>query len=215
MVLRPEAMRAVEAAAVKAGVSEPALMENAGAAAAAVIAGLGEARPTIVLCGPGANGGDGYVVARKLRAAGWPVRVYAADPARARQGDAAAALMARGWDGEIAPLAGVDFDGAGLIVDALFGIGLSRTLTGPFAAAFGAVNRSAVPTVALDIPSGVDAATGRALGDDVVRAAATVAFGARKPGHLLFPGRALCGRVTVVDIGLPSAAQAAAPVGPF
>ena len=204
-LLSVEEMRRVETLAVEAGVSEAALMENAGSALAETIRKRMEPRPAIVLCGPGANGGDGYVVARKLKEAGWPVRIAAfngappvTDPAR---------MMASLVDGETAAFAPQSLAGAGLIVDALFGVGLSRALEGEAAAMAAAVNAHPAPVVAIDIPSGVDADTGAVAGE-AIRAAITVTFVRKKFGHVLYPGRAYCGAVEVVDIGAPAAALA-------
>ncbi len=153
----------------------------------------------VVLCGPGANGGDGFVVARKLKEAGWPVRLALAGDRGALGGDAA--LMASLYDGPVEALAPVVLDGAGVIVDAIFGTGLSRPVSGGIKEIIDAANAYPAPAIAIDLPSGVDADSGAVLGA-AIEAAATVTFITRKPGHLLFPGRALCGAVDVADIGV-------------
>ncbi|RKJ95351.1 NAD(P)H-hydrate epimerase, partial [Teichococcus wenyumeiae] len=153
----------------------------------------------LVLAGPGNNGGDGYVVARLLEREGWPVSVAALAPPRPGSD---AALAAAEWRGPVLPFTPETLARAQLVVDALFGAGLSRDLDGSAAAALQAVR---VPLVAVDVPSGLDGATGQPRGF-APQAALTVTFGRLKPGHLLLPGRALCGEVVLADIGLPEAA---------
>ena len=174
-------------------------MEAAGAAAASFIIRTIEPRPAAVLCGPGNNGGDGFVVARKLKEAGWTVRVGLIGERVYLKGDAA--LMAGLFDGDIERLTPGVLDGAGVIVDAMFGTGLSRAIESPEREVILAANAHPAPIIALDIPSGVDADSGAVLGV-AVQAAATVAFISRKPGHVLFPGRALAGAVQIADIGV-------------
>ncbi len=175
-----------------------ALMENAGRAVADAIFARFPACPVAVLCGPGNNGGDGFVVARLLAEAGWPVRVALLGDRAALQGDAAhhAAL----WPGPAEPLSPAILDGAWLIVDALFGSGLSRPLEGVAADVLREAAASGAPIVAVDVPSGVSGDTGADLG--AVRATLTVTFFRKKPGHLLLPGRGLCGELIVSDIGI-------------
>jgi NAD(P)H-hydrate epimerase len=199
LLLTAEETRAVEAAAVRAGLSQAAMMESAGGAAAAFIIRNMTKGPVSVLCGPGKNGGDGFVVARKLKDEGWPVRVALLGERGALEGDAA--LMASLFDGEVGPMDAGALDGAAVIVDALFGIGLARPLQGEARAIIEAANAHPARIVALDLPSGVDADTGAVLGV-AADAAATVTFIAKKPGHLLFPGRALAGHVALADLGV-------------
>ncbi|MFZ5720090.1 MAG: NAD(P)H-hydrate dehydratase [Pseudomonadota bacterium] len=194
-ILSVAEMSAADRAAIAAGSPGIELMERAGLAVVEAITERFSPRPTLVLCGPGNNGGDGYVAARLLKAQGWPVEVRAlAEPATPD----AQAMSAR-WDGPIRPLNG-SLD-AGLVVDALFGAGLSRPLEG--AAAQAAANLATRPeaVVSVDIPSGVPGDTGRPAGPAFC-AGLTVTFHARKPGLVLEPGRSLCGEVVVVDIGL-------------
>ena len=178
------------------------LMENAGAAAVRGIQERWSPCPTVVLCGPGNNGGDGFVVARLLKAAGWPVRLCLLGERAALKGDAAA--MAARWDGDIERLDAGATRGAGLVVDAVFGAGLNRPVDGPAAAALAAI---AAPCVAIDVPSGLDGDSGALLGP-VPRARLTVTFCRPKPGHLLLPGRDRCGELVVADIGIPDAVVA-------
>lgn len=202
-LLSAEQMRAAEAAAIKAGVASAALMESAGAAVAQLAMKGWSKRPVAAVCGPGNNGGDGFVVARLLAEAGWPVRVLLLGERAALKGDAK--LMADLYGGEIELFSPQGLDGAGLIIDALFGTGLTRPVEGAAADAIDAINNAPAPALAVDLPSGVNADTGAVMGT-AVRGARTVTFFAKKPGHALFPGRALCGPVDVADIGMaPSA----------
>ena len=187
--------------AVAAGVSSPTLMENAGRAVADEAALMVPAGARIaILCGPGNNGGDGFVAARHLRALGYDVRLASLATIAALKGDAA--VMAQRCGGEAAPLSASVLDGAQLIVDALFGAGLTRPLEGAAAAAVEAMNAAGAPVLAVDVPSGLDSTTGIAAGP-VVQARRTITFFRRKPGHLLLPGRQYCGLVRAADIGIP------------
>jgi len=195
-LLTPAEMYRADALAIAAGVPSLALMENAGRAVAEEILRRYGARETLVLCGPGNNGGDGFVVARYLRRWGWQVGVAVLGEPAALKGDAAA--MAAKWVGPVATR--IETQGAGLIVDALFGVGLARDFPHDLATA---VNDAGVPVVAIDVPSGLDGATGRPRNASV-KADLTVTFFRKKPGHVLMPGRALCGEVVVADIGIPA-----------
>ena len=192
--------RAADAAAEASGTPLAELMERAGAAVAEAVAARWTPRAVMVLCGPGDNGGDGFVAARRLRERGWPVTLAGA-PAPKRS--PAATQAAERWGGEVSPLTAA-VDGARLVIDALLGAGLSRAPAADLLAPLQAAARAGAPVVAVDLPSGLDADTGKPLGE-VVAATLTVSFQLR-PAHLLFPGRALCGEVAVRDIG-------ASPVG--
>lgn len=186
--------------AVAAGIASRDLMENAGAAVAKAIADRWSKRPVTVLCGPGNNGGDGFVTARCLAALGWPVRL-ALLAAKHRLTGTARANAAR-WSGAVEPVTSGVLDGAGLVVDALFGAGLDRALEGPAADILATASKHGAPIIAIDVPSGVMGDTGASLG--AVPATLTVTFLRKKPGHLLLPGRQLCGEVIVADIGTPA-----------
>ena len=218
----PELLTAAEmyradAFAIKSGIAGRTLMENAGRAVADAICARYGSCPTAVLCGPGNNGGDGFVVARLLAERGWPVTVALLGRREALAGDAAEAAAL--WTGPTVPLAEDVTAGAGLVVDALFGAGLSRPLDGVAAALAathagahaaapaGSGRRGGATLVAIDVPSGIDGSTGQAKGP-AFRADLTVTFFRAKPGHFLLPGRTACGEVTVADIGIPDAALA-------
>jgi hydroxyethylthiazole kinase-like uncharacterized protein yjeF len=194
-ILTVAEMGAADRAAIEAGTPGIELMERAGAVVADAVVARFAPQATRVLCGPGNNGGDGYVVARLLKARGWPVEVAALGEPTSQDAQAAAAR----WDGPVKPLNGAP-DG-GLVIDALFGAGLSRPLDGAAAAAATRLASRADSVVAVDVPSGVPGDTGEPKGPAFC-AGLTVTFHARKPGHVLEPGRSLCGEVVVGDIGL-------------
>jgi len=200
-ILSNQQMARADAFAVAAGTPSLTLMENAGRAVAEAITARYAPCATIVMAGPGNNGGDGYVAARHL--AEWGFSVTVAELA-APKGDAAE--MAKRWSGKRAPLSAEGLEGAKLIVDALFGTGLSRPLEGAARDAVEAANDSGLPIVAVDIPSGVAGNSGKALDDVAIRADLTVTFFRKKIAHLLLPGRALCGEIVLADIGIPDAA---------
>jgi NAD(P)H-hydrate epimerase len=185
--------------AIAAGTPGEVLMDNAGASVAHAILQRWSPRPVAVLCGPGNNGGDGFVVARHLAEAGWRVRLALLGPRDRLKGDAR--HHADRWSGTVEPLTPAALEGASLVVDAIFGAGLSRALDGPAAETLAAAAREGLPIVAVDVPSGLMGDTGQVLG--AVAADLTVTFFRKKPGHLLLPGRNLCGDVVVTDIGTP------------
>jgi hydroxyethylthiazole kinase-like uncharacterized protein yjeF len=198
-LLTTDEMRRADAAAIRAGTPGLTLMHRAGAAVAERARALAGEGRVLVLCGPGNNGGDGFVAARLLAEAGLSVEAALLGERGALEGDAAAA--ADEWTGPVADAASVEPAGFALVIDALFGAGLSRPLDGDAAALVGRVNAAGVPVLAVDVPSGLDGDTGAARGP-VVGATETVTFVRRKPGHLLLPGRRLCGPVTVAGIGI-------------
>jgi len=199
-VLTVEEMYKADAAAIAGGVPGVELMEAAGTAIAREISRRWRPRPIAVLCGPGNNGGDGFVVARLLAAQGWPVRLGLLGAVEKLKGDAA--VNAARWNGGVRPLDESLFDGDPLVVDALFGAGLVRPLEGMAASMIETIDGRRLDCVAVDVPSGVHGDTGEILG--VAPACVlTVTFFKPKPGHLLLPGRELCGDLIVADIGIP------------
>lgn len=193
-------MARADAMAVKAGIPNDRLMEAAGTGVARETARRFSPVPTVVLCGPGNNGGDGFVAARALAEAGFDVRVALFGRRDALKGEAA--LNAKRWKGPCEPMMPDALDGAELVVDAVFGAGLVRPLEGIPLATISEIGRRGLPVVAVDMPSGVHGDTGQILGA-APSARLTVTFFRRKPGHLLLPGRELCGDTVLVDIGTP------------
>lgn len=200
-ILTADAMRAAEAAAIDAGTSVEELMERAGAGLAEAVYRFAGPLATLILCGPGNNGGDGYVAARHLKERGVSVRVAAlAEPT------SDAAKWARSqWDGEVEVLS-ADTAVAPLVIDALFGTGLKRGLESAVTEQLSRLCGGAVVSVACDLPSGVETDSGAevsaAPGSDL-----TVTFGALKPAHRLFPAMHRCGRVVLADIGIAVGTQ--------
>jgi ADP-dependent NAD(P)H-hydrate dehydratase / NAD(P)H-hydrate epimerase len=183
------------------GVAFLKLMENAGRAVTDAVLSRYKKCNVATICGPGNNGGDGFVVARLLLAKKWPVKVYLVGDRKALKGDAA--VMARKWKGPIGTIA--DFEkslggkaGPQLIVDAIYGAGLNRDFPGVLA---DGIHGAGVPVVSIDVPSGVDGLTGQPRGCSVI-ADLTVTFARKKPAHVLQPGRRLCGEIVVADIGI-------------
>jgi NAD(P)H-hydrate epimerase len=208
--ISPEALmtvaqtREADRRTIAAGISGLELMQAAGSAVARQIVQRWSTRRVTVLCGPGNNGGDGFVVARELAAAGWPVRVALLGSRDALRGDAR--HQADRWSSAVEPLESVCVDDAELVVDAVFGSGLTRALEPQVVQTLTAARARGVPLVAVDIPSGVLGDSGESLG--AVRADCTVTFTRKKPGHVLLPGRELCGDIVVSDIGTPSSVLA-------
>ncbi len=198
-LLTNEQMAEADRLTIASGVAGITLMRNAGEAVAAAVQGVVGAGRVLIVCGMGNNGGDGFVAARALAAMGRDVVVMLAGDRDKLKGDAA--LAAREWLGPvIGPESGA-VAGAAVIVDALFGAGLDRAVSGVHAALIEAINAAGVPVVAVDLASGVNGTTGQVMGV-AVNATLSVTFFRRKPGHLIHPGRGHCGRVLLVDIGI-------------
>ena len=183
---------------IEAGTPGIELMEVAGRSVAEAALARWSARPVLVACGPGNNGGDGFVAARHLAEAGWPVAVAMLGDLSALKGDAA--IAAERWSGTVQPLSTEPLSERPLIIDAIFGAGLARAIDGLPADFLNAAQ--GLDSIAVDMPSGVHGDTGAVLGT-ALPAVATVTFFRKKPGHLLLPGRELCGDLTVADIGIP------------
>ncbi len=198
-LLSPKEMGEADRLTISGGVPGIQLMENAGAAVADAVSRRWPPGPLAVLCGPGNNGGDGFVAARILRERGWPVRLALSGKKEALKGDAKKAAEA--WKGAVEPLRLEALDGAGLVIDALFGAGLARPIEGVASAVIAATLERRLPVVAVDIPSGIDGESGEVRGI-APRAILTVTFFRKKPGHLLLPGRLYCGTLVLAQIGI-------------
>ena len=198
-VLRVEQMAEADRLAMAAGTPGMLLMQNAGEAVAREIKRRFTPRTVSVLCGPGNNGGDGFVAAAALAQSGWTVRVALLGDVEVLRGDAL--LYARRWPGAIEALTPAIVENAELVVDALFGSGLNRHLGAKVSDTLAYASRRALPIVAVDIPSGIKGDSGENIG--AAPAVCTVTFMCKKPGHLLLPGRDVCGDVVVADIGIP------------
>lgn len=214
-LLTTDQMARADRLTIEGGVPGMTLMENAAAAIARTVNQILQrtsGRRILVLCGPGNNGGDGFVAARLLQAMRYKVRVACMVPTSELRGDAARAAV--GWRGEVTPLCDVSFETVDLVIDAIFGAGLARDLDAATVALVNRLNdwrrRTRQKVVSVDIPSGVDGTTGRILGA-AVEADATVTFFRVKTGHLLLPGRLNCGRLLCAHIGIRS--QAIEPLG--
>jgi ADP-dependent NAD(P)H-hydrate dehydratase / NAD(P)H-hydrate epimerase len=199
-LLTPAEMAEADRRTIAAGTPSFTLMERAGRAVAdAVAARYPLGSRVVVACGPGNNGGDGFVAARVLRERGIPVRVLLLGERGVLKGDAAEA--AKRFGETIAPFSADALADAHVIVDALFGAGLARPLAGAARAAVEAIAALKAPVIAIDLPSGIDGETGLVRGA-AVTAAETITFCRKKPAHFLLPGRLHCGRVSVADIGI-------------
>jgi hydroxyethylthiazole kinase-like uncharacterized protein yjeF len=202
LLLTPAEMAAVDAAAAASGLDSFGLMERAGAAVAAAALRLyPAARRFVILCGPGNNGGDGYVAAHHLANAGADVALFHLGDQAKLKGDAARACAA--WDGAGEPIERYAPQAGDVVIDALFGAGLGRPVSDDVRSVVEKVSAAKIPVVAVDLPSGLDGRSGKVLGA-AFRAEHTITFMTRKPGHLLMPGRELCGRLEVFDIGIPA-----------
>ena len=194
-ILTVDAMRAAEQAAIDGGTSVEALMERAGAALAEAVFQYAGNRPVLVICGPGNNGGDGYVAARHLRQRGIPVRVAAlAEPV-----SEAARWARQEWGGWVVELGSEE--PADVLVDCLFGTGLTRPLADEVSEQLADLSARSLITVACDLPSGVDTDSGSVL-SPIPANDLTITFAALKPAHRLMPAMTNMGRVVLADIGL-------------
>jgi NAD(P)H-hydrate epimerase len=201
LLIDPEAVQRIDADCIASGQSGRQLMNAAGHAVAAVALGdFGDAERFVVLAGPGNNGGDGYVAAAALRRSGANVALFQSHSAPPSTRDAADALAGCGITP--LPIGAYQPHSGDVVIDAVFGAGLSRDLSPKLAALVDQVTAAGVDVLAVDMPSGICGRTGRVRGA-AFRAAVTVTFVARKPGQLLMPGRDHCGRIDIADIGVP------------
>jgi hydroxyethylthiazole kinase-like uncharacterized protein yjeF len=204
-LLTPSEMAEADRLTIAGGLSGIELMERAGRAVAdAVMAGHPSGSRVTVVAGPGNNGGDGFVAARILAQHGYRVTVMLVGELAPLKGDAA--LAAKMWPGGVTDDPGF-LATADVLVDALFGAGLARPIEGTARALIETMNALTTPVVAVDLPSGINGASGAVMGV-AVKAAQTVTFFRKKPGHLLLPGRLECGAISVADIGIPDAVLA-------
>jgi len=211
ILLTPEEVQQADAWTIKNGKPGAELMEAAGRAVADIIVDyvgtpLEVGGEVVVMCGPGNNGGDGFVAARHLDEWGYPVRVMSLDVSAAQSGDAK--KMANRWHGPIEQIGDKPINGAAVIIDSLFGTGLNKPIEGEVADLLAEANATNAFRMAVDVPSGLNAKTGNTLGI-CFRADATVTFFHKKAGQVVAPGRFYCGgadHVHVADIGIPEAA---------
>jgi NAD(P)H-hydrate epimerase len=201
-LIEPDAVAGIDAATIASGIPGYRLMTAAGhAVAAAALRQWPPARRFVVLAGPGNNGGDGYVAVRILRESGADVSLHQSSPAPPSTKDAQRALAECGV--APSPLGSYKAAEGDVIIDALFGAGLSRDLSAELAAAIDRIHAARLPVLAVDMPSGIDGRTGKVRGV-AFKADLTVTFMALKPGQLLMPGREHCGRIEIADIGVPA-----------
>ena len=200
-ILTAEKMRAAEQAAIDGGTGVAALMERAGAALAEAVCRFAGRSPVLVLCGPGNNGGDGFVAARHLAERGVSVRIAALGEPKSEAAKEARAQ----WGGEVERLS-ADTAPAPTVIDALFGTGLKRGLEDAVVEQLSRLCAAAMVKIACDLPSGVDTDSGAEL-SPVPSFDMTVSFGALKPAHLLHPAMHKCGRLVLADIGVEGSGE--------
>lgn len=202
-LLTPAEMAEADRLTIASGVPGITLMEAAGRAVAeAVAAQFPAPSRVVVVAGPGNNGGDGFVAARLLAERGYRVTVTLLGEADRLKGDAA--LAAKRWRGPLDAARPDAAREADIVIDALFGAGLDRPVEAQARLLIEGMNAQAAPVFAVDLPSGINGASGAVMGV-AVNAACTVTFFRKKPGHILLPGRVHCGAISVADIGIPNA----------
>jgi hydroxyethylthiazole kinase-like uncharacterized protein yjeF len=199
-ILSVDGHRASDRFAIANGVTGLALMERAGEAIAHAIIARWAPRKVLVICGPGNNGGDGFVAARQLADCGWPVTVALCCPPAQSRGDAS--IMRDRWQGQSLPIDEVSVADYGLVIDAIFGAGLSRPLDGHALNLTETIAQAGHPVVAVDVPTGLHGDLARPF-NAAIRADMTVTFHRLKPAHCLQPGRDICGEIICADIGIP------------
>jgi len=174
------------------------LMKNAGTAVAKVILKLIKKQPIIVVCGPGNNGGDGFILAEYLRKKGYEVDVFCLQK-KYYKGDALKALNQLQIKSK--SILDLKIKKKSVIIDCLFGTGISRKVSGFLRKVIFKINKSKQKTISIDIPSGVHGDTGKVYGC-AIKANKTLALHAKKIGHTRYPGKTYCGKIIVVDIGI-------------
>ncbi len=174
------------------------LMKSAGTAAAKIILKLIKKQPIIVVCGPGNNGGDGFILSEHLRKKGYKVDVFCLQK-KYYKGDALKALNQLQIKSK--NILDLKIKKKSVIIDCLFGTGISRNVSGFLRKAILKINKSKQKIISIDIPSGVHGDTGKVYGY-AIRANVTLALHSKKTGHTLYPGRNYCGKIIVVDIGM-------------
>jgi len=197
-ILTAAEMKNAETAAMAQGITGLQLMTAAGTTAAQEIIKNFKPCPVLVLCGPGNNGGDGFIVAQHLKKEGWTVRVACLVKRPALKNDAAAA--AKNWDGDIEGLnSNLSVHQPGLIIDAVFGTGFDRALEPELLILFDKIRARKIPVAAIDIPTGINATTGT-VDPGTLKAALTITFCRKKIAHVLVPAKNYCGNIAVTDI---------------
>jgi hydroxyethylthiazole kinase-like uncharacterized protein yjeF len=200
-LLTADEMRRADQITIDSGTPSITLMENAGRGVAEeVVRRFPRGSKVLVCCGPGNNGGDGFVCARTLRERGYHVRLALLCKPEELRPDPKE--MARRWDEGIEALTPRAVEGAEVIVDAIWGSGLQGPVNGVVAEIIDDVKQRQLPVVAVDVPTGIDATFGNIHGI-AFDAVSTVTFFRRKTGHMLLPGKRNCGEVRAVDIGIP------------
>src|SRR3990167_5586100 len=209
-ILSTHQMKLAEQAACTGKTTSFTLMQRAGKAVAEEIISRYSKQPVLVLCGMGNNGGDGFIVAAALKKKNWDVTLACAVDTHDLQGDASRA--AETWRDDIITFEDLEIPEEGLIVDAVFGTGLSRPVEGQIYETLISLRETDCPIIAIDVPSGMNADTGECQ-DCTPQAEITITFARKKPGHLLLPGRQASGEIIVADIGI--ADDILPPIGPF
>lgn len=209
-ILSSAQMKTSEQIAKQSGVDGFSLMKAAGQAVADEILNRFSPMPVLVLCGSGNNGGDGFVVASLLKKKRWPVSLACAVSLGELQGEAARASDL--WKGKVLSFEDLALPNGGMIVDSVFGTGLSRPIEGEIAEVLETVQQSSCTVIAVDVPSGMNADTGECQGC-TPQADLTVTFFRKKLGHVLMPALDACGEIVVANIGIPDhALEALGPV---
>ena len=210
-VVTAEEMRRIDRDTIdEFGIPARVLMERAGSSVADRILEIYGRRKVIVVCGSGNNGGDGMVAARILHDEGWDVSVFLASDPNKLKGDALLQYQAALRFGVPVKKAAMLIEHASellrphtIIIDALFGTGLSKEIRGTYSELINVLNKSGLPIVAVDIPSGISSDTGQVMGN-AISADYTITFGLPKRGHLLYPGAEHTGKLFVENIGFPA-----------